>query len=344
MAIITSPVTGVSAEVFNVEQVMGLLYKDAEQIIIGADITLKYPELERTVSEWGAILSTIRIPAASSKAVDPNTTALCGPDYVTPQARYFQDWTEKVYSVEYRRIDVTKVLRGEMEYADLLAQLINSLIEGYRMETNTAIRQAFLFASQNSEIDDPATLLHYDEEVGVIDGGFLTQQGNPENVDYYEQLATDWSLGQAATWSDVFAEIQRIAKDMTYENTTYTEGTTPYGARWDDLVIYVNSDFIANADVRYMAQLYNMAEARKIPEIRETDGLVFQASSDQKAYGILIMDKRALSHVERYRELSGPYPVECRKSMRVDLHVEDMVAFNHLYKAYMILTYLPTQQ
>ena len=51
MAVITLPTTGEKVNAFTPEEIIGLVAKEAQSLITGADITLKYPQFETTVPE-----------------------------------------------------------------------------------------------------------------------------------------------------------------------------------------------------------------------------------------------------------------------------------------------------
>lgn len=337
MAIITNPVTATPITVTTVKEVYDLAYKVIDSVIEGAAITFKYPELSRSVSEFGAILESARVKASSSNAVNKNTTSLPAAAYPQMSALYFQDWSEKVYSQEMRRVDATKVLRGELAFDAFVAALINANVEGYRNEVNQAIKTAFGKQVASSELTEVNALITTWNDNGSI---HVVTDVNPATPDQ-EKLG---ALGQyevmdaGTTFSDIYTELTRVAKDMTFTNGNYSAGFE-CGAEMRDLVIYAPLEFTAAAGVQFLSRLEQLAEAQKMPELRDTDGLAF-TDGTKAFYGILIMDKRALSHVERFREASVE-PVWERKSTRFDLHIEDGIVYLPHYKAYMLLFYMP---
>lgn len=337
MAVITRPTTGEKVAVFTPEELIGLVSKDAETIISGADITLKYPQFESTVSEWGGYIEEARIPAASSETVNPNDTAICGPYYFEADARYFDDWTEKRYASEIRRTDVMKVLRGEMEYSDLVARVVQRNVEGFRLETNEGVRNAFASSAEVHAGNTP--LLVYDANSDGIAGSLTDPVVRGALVDTdgtarYEVL--DLS-GATNKYDTIYAEIAKIVSDMEFDNSTYTVGNKVYGARRDDLCIVMPHAFAAQAGVEYMSRLYNMVELGKLPEIILTDGLTWTVTVEATpAAAIIIMDKRVLRHVVRTEEVEEPHYIHCRRSYQYILNVEDMIKILPFYKAWAI--------
>lgn len=331
MAVITSPITGETINALNIGDVMGFAYADLNRFLdslSGADITLKYPELERSYGEWGALLREGRIPATSSVAVDKNATALCGPYYFTADSRYYNDWTEKKYVKEIRRVEVSKILRGEAEYSDFLSRIIQSNLEGYRNEVNTGIETAFIAAGAGTP--SPTAMLNFDSP-GAITGGFLAQNGNR-----YEVL-------ESPTFTDVWAEILAKTLDMTNANSAYTEGSDVWGASSEDLVIYLPQHFAAFSDVKYRQRLENAFGIDKLPTIRLYNQPQLQAeiaTENVDVQAVFIMDKRTLNHVVRYMEYNDDR-VACRESLQVSLHVEDMIKYVPFYKAYAIIFPMP---
>lgn len=334
MAIITSPITGESITAANVGDVMGFMYADLNRFLdslSGADITLKYPELERTYEEWGAILHEGRIPATASAAVDKNATSICGPYYFTADSRYYNDWTEKKYVKEIRRCEVTKILRGEAEYSDFLARIIQSNLEGFRNETNKGIDKTFVWTSG----EGTKALLNFDDAASGFalfsDDSFLARGSARYEV-----------LDAGATFADIWADILSTTLDMTNTNSTYTEGDAEWGAASDDLAIYIPQKFAAYSDVKYRQKLENVFGLDKLPSVRTHNAAVMNNIGDNtNRYAAFILDKRVINHVTRYMEYNDDR-VACRESLQVSLHVEDMIKYVPFYKAWAIIFQMPT--
>lgn len=327
MAVITNPITGETASVFNPADVIGLAYKCAQSIITGADITLKYPQFETTLDQWGGYIEEARIPATESHAVNKTDTSI-NHYYFDLDAQYFDTWTEKQYTKEIRRTDAMKVLRGEMEFSDLVAKIVMANVEGYRNETNVAIGTAFFGT-------DASSLIMFDnlgkDLNSAASGGLLKASSRLE------------ILGDAATpatYEQIYSEIMFRCKDMTFSNATYTEGTKIYGANMTDLCIVMPIDFVSNASIEFISKLYNLSEIGKLPEIIETDSLTGTYDTDgtpKKLNAILIMDKRVIRHIVKEFETPEPAYNRASRSDYFDLNVVDMVRILPFYKAWGIV-------
>lgn len=340
MAVITLPSTGEKVNAFTPEEIIGLVAKEAQSLITGADITLKYPQFETTVPEWGGYIEEARIPAAESEAVNPTTTAICGPYYFKADARYFDDFTEKRYASEIRRTDVMKVLRGEMDFGDLVVQVVRRNVEGFRKDTNAGMK--WTFSADASDVTDSSKrpLLVIDSQALSV-GASLSDPANKgvlvatDGTARYEVIEVE----PTPTFELIYAEVAKIVSDMEFDNSTYTVGANVYGARRDDLCIVMPHAFAAKAGVEYMQKLYNMVELGKLPEIILTDGLTWvydQGGKAKPAAAILIMDKRTVRHVTRVEEVEEPHYIHGRRSYQYILNVEDMIKILPFYKAWAI--------
>ena len=330
MAVITNPITGESASVFNPADVIGLAYKCAQSIITGADITLKYPQFETTLDQWGGYIEEARIPATESHAVDKNGTAIKH-YYFDLDAQYFQTWTEKQYTKEIRRTDAMKVLRGEMEFSDLVAKIVMANVECYRNETNKGISNTFMNLNYGSN----AALLLYSESSTSLEG--LLNGGELKTSNRYKILGAE---GASVTYEQIYSELVYRVKDMTFTNSIYTAGSTEYGANMSDLCIVAPIDFLSHASIEFLSKLYNLSEIGKLPEIIETDSLSGKYDTDnspKKFNAIVIMDKRVIRHV--VKEFETPEPVYNRESRSdyFDLNVVDMIRILPFYKAWAII-------
>lgn len=355
MPIITSPVTGISISDLSVKSVMGMLYADLVHLFAGADIETDFPELDRSYGEWGAIIKEARLAAAESHAVNPDTTSICGPYYFDLDSAYYQKWVEKVFSSEVRRVEVTKVCRGEEEYSALLAAIVNRNTEGYRDELNQGIEKTFNRVDASSaDVDtlDAALVSISDDGAGNLALRKFTARNAAEGTGYGSYLfgsklrasAVNGSVNNitgaitfsgTAQFSSILAEVLFRAMNMKRANATYTEGSKRWGARLEDLVIYVSDRFQSDMDIKYIQALFNERGIDKLPEIRTYEGLAGATSVDGFD-SIIIMDKRTINHVTRYFETDVD-DIGCRKSTRFDLHVEDMIKYVPFYKAWAVL-------
>lgn len=340
MAVITNPITGETASAFNPADVIGLAYKCSQSIITGADITLKYPQFETTLDQWGGFIEEARIPATESHAVNKTGTAIAH-YYFDLDAQYFQDWTEKQYTKEIRRTDAMKVLRGEMEFSDLVAKIVTANVEGYRNETNIGVAGTF----SRERVDGSSsfnTLLLANTEGATLSEAFKSDtEKAPNQTSILTDTARTIVLGSAetpATYEQIFSEIMFRCKDMTFPNSRYTIGENVYGANMSDLCIVAPIDFLSNASIEFISKLYNLSEIGKLPEIIETDVLATAYNSGTyEANAIIIMDKRVVRHVVKEFEIPEPTYNRASRSDYFDLNVVDMIRPLPFYKAWAII-------
>lgn len=339
MAVLVSPITGQTADAFSVNEVMGFLYADLVKLISGADIKTRYPEFERSYGEWGAMIKEGRIPSADGTVVDPNTKEICGPFYFDADTRYYQTWKEAAYISEIRRVDVTKILRGEEEYQDLLQRVAQRNIEGYRKEVNQSIDNMFV-ATAVAAPDTPAALIGVlSGKTAIADalnagGGFLNPKTTTAaNGNRFEVMGT------GTTYAQLWTEVLREVDHMEVENTAYTEVNQVYGMDRGDVTIWAPIDLMAGTSVEYLQGLYRLSGMDQLPKIRKHNGA--DITVGDKKYGVIyILDNRVINHVTRFMGYDDN-AVFCRFSEQIALHVEHMIKYSPLYKAWAIVFEYP---
>lgn len=340
MAVLVSPITGQTADAFSVNEVMGFLYADLVKLISGADIKTRYPEFERSYGEWGAMIKEGRIPSADGTVVDPSTKEICGPFYFDADTRYYQTWKEAAYISEIRRVDVTKILRGEEEYQDLLQRVAQRNIEGYRKEVNQSIDNMFVATAAAAPATPAALIGALSGKTTISDtlnagGGFLNPKTTTTaNGNRFEVL--DTGTTRAQIWTEVLAKVYK----MEVENTAYTEVNQVYGMDRADMTIWVPSDLLASTSMEYIQGLYRLNGMDQLPNIRRHNGADITVSD--KRYGVLyLLDNRVINHVTRFMGYDDN-SVFCRFSEQIALHVEHMLKYSPLYKAWAIVFEYPT--
>lgn len=355
--VITSPVTGISISNITVKNVMGLLYQDLATLYAGPDIDLDFEELNRSYGEWGALIKEARMSAAKSHTVDPDTKEICGPYYFNLNSAYYQKWEEKVFSSEVRRVEVTKIVRGESDYNSLISSIVNRNDQGYRDRVNQDIELtlARVDASSASADDLDAALVSIsDDGAGSLALRKFTVRDATEGTGYGSFLFSAngkmrasvvngtingttgaITLNGPASFSRILADVLYRALNMKRANADYTEGTDRYGASIDDLVIYVSDRFQSDMDIKYIQALFNEKGIDRLPTIRTYQGIAGKTSVDGFD-AIIIMDKRTVNHVVRYYEAEAD-DITCRKSTIFDLHIEDMIKYVPFYKAWAVL-------
>lgn len=340
MAVIVNPVNGQSASAFDAGDVSGMLVRFANQTIAGADIPVQYPEFERTVDEYGAILADVRVPAPQGYEPNPDTTDICGPYYFNVDASYAQPWKQAQYAMEFRRVDLTKAVGDQGAFNDLLSRIMNATREGYQAETNRAMELAFL---KNDTLKAPALVTYASAEselsgaISASDIGWLNATNRVEVL-------------EAPTWDDIVTEIRNVVDDMLRANTNYLGKTADnvttkaavngYGARIEDLVVLMPYWLYNRMDTAYLQTLIRLQSVEAFPPIIKYGGRM-TLSNGTNGYPIIIMDRRVLLHVVRHMEYVSE-DVRCRWSTVYQLNVEHGIKYCPWYKAYAIVTPMPT--
>lgn len=338
MADIISPISGEVVTSANVGSVCGLLYADLAKLVDGADIETRYPEFDRSYGEWGAIIQQGRVGAASATDVDKNATNICGPYYFSVDSRYYDDWVEKKFPSELRRIDLTKVCRNPEEYETLLRLTAERNMAGYKKFVNKSVDAMFLQTATAAPANPSALIGALSGKATVAEavtngGGFLNPKTPTANNAARYEIMDD-----GATYEQLWTEVLRQILHMKVENNTYTEGAEEYGLQKisERMSVYVPIDFFAGTNMQYLQGLFRLNGMDKIPTIREHNGADI-VTSDGKRYGVIyLLDHRVINHVNRamyYDEAE----IMCRKSNMIDLHTEDMVKYSPFYKAWAIV-------
>lgn len=338
MAVIVNPVNGQSASAFDADDVSGMLVRFANQTIAGADIPVQYPEFERTVDEYGSILADVRIPAPQGYEPNPDTTDICGPYYFNVDASYSQPWKQAQYAMEFRRVDLTKAVGDQGAFNDLLSRIMNATREGYQAEVNQSMEAAFLGNASAK------ALLKYDETKSTLGPALVgAPDGWLNSTDRYKVLI-------APTWDDIVTEVRNVVDDMlransnylgkTEDNVTSKAGANGYGARIEDLVVLMPYWLYNRMDTAYLQTLIRLQSVEAFPHIIKYGGRITITGSTQ-GYPILIMDRRVLLHVVRHMEYVSEN-VRCRWSTVYQLNVEHGIKYCPWYKAYAIVTQMPT--
>lgn len=340
MAVIVNPVNGQSASAFDAGDVSGMLVRFANQTIAGADIPVQYPEFERTVEEYGSILADVRVPAPQGYEPNPDTTDICGPYYFNVDASYAQPWKQAQYAMEFRRVDLTKAVGDQGAFNDLLSRIMNATREGYQAEVNQSMEGAFLHAQSPGA----NALLMYGASAtdlsAAITGGSMGLLNATSRVEVLE----------APTWDDIVTEIRNVVDDMLRANTNYLGKTEDgvgsnvtvngYGARIEDLVVLMPYWLYNRMDTTYLQTLIRLQSVEAFPPIIKYGGRV-TLDNGTNGYPIIIMDRRVLLHVVRHMEYVSE-DVRCRWSTVYQLNVEHGIKYCPWYKAYAIVTPMPT--
>lgn len=346
MAVIVNPVNGQSASAFDAGDVSGMLVRFANQTIAGADIPVQYPEFERTVEEYGSILADVRIPAPQGYEPNPDTTDICGPYYFNVDASYSQPWKQAQYAMEFRRVDLTKAVGDQAAFNDLLSRIMNATREGYQAEVNQAMEDAILLGTH--DVDSmPTALLNYDGEDSSLASAIANATKGWLNTTSRVHVLNN------PTWDDIVTEVRNVVDDMLRANSKYlgkTEdgvtskaGVNGYGARIEDLVVLMPYWLYNRMDTAYLQTLIRLQSVEAFPPIIKYGGRMSVDTSTGTIFGypIIIMDRRVLLHVVRHMEYVSE-DVRCRWSTVYQLNVEHGIKYCPWYKAYAIVTPMPT--
>lgn len=340
MAVIVNPVNGQSANAFDAGDVAGMLVRFANQTIAGADIPVQYPEFERTVEEYGSILADVRVPAPKGYEPNPDTTDICGPYYFNVDASYSQPWKQAQYAMEFRRVDLTKAVSDQAAFNDLLSRIMNATREGYQAETNRSMERAFLM---DTNVDVEALVKYAPAHSTIAEAISNAAAGWLNTTSRVEVLDTP-------TWDDIVTEVRNVIDDMLRANTNYLGKTKDnvgtkatengYGARIEDLVVLMPYWLYNRMDTAYLQTLIRLQSVEAFPPIIKYGGRMTLNNGTQ-GYPILIMDRRVLLHVVRHMEYVSE-DVRCRWSTVYQLNVEHGIKYCPWYKAYAIVTPMPT--
>lgn len=318
------------------EDATGLALKYAEMYIDGAAISRHYGDFDKTVDQYGAILESVRIPATVSTPVNRNSTTVPAPQYPVPKVRYFNGWTERQYVKTIPDDQLEKTVGNADEFARLTATIINSNAEGERMEADENYKG--LFSTYGYAGDGLPTLIATSGNPSAINvGGYLSGENSHE-------LLTD--LTRDNFYEKVYTEIKRVAEDMTFNNSIYSDGFTA-GAKMEDLRLILPTKFTSGASVQFLSRLYNLSEIGELPKIIKTDGCYDPNEyTDElpgtKGVGIaIIIDVRAIGRVKR-PDRSEAYRPPLKWRTDFATKVEDMYYYLPSYKAYAILFGFPT--
>lgn len=322
MAVYTPPTLGAaSVNLLTTNDVYALADKIIMERLTGASISNQYPELEKTIAQYGAIHGSARLPHAESGAVDRNTTTKSAPHYPDFVTRYFKARTEKRFWVDYAEQDAEKVLDGTMSMDVFVATLYNSLIEGYRAETNNAMKKALGYVDDGSN-NDAVIMLNADGSVNTGTHSALGAMGQFETVDN-------------PTFSKVYSRMQELADLFRVQNSQFSNGFE-CGANLDDIAIYVPIGFTSKAGFEFLSKWNNQGEANKLPTIYKTDGLEFTTTGGKK-YVILVLDKNVVSHVEYKRDVVNYLDVDRGHVRGISMLVVDQIPLEFLWKAYALV-------
>lgn len=333
-AYINNPVTGSPTPLDSVDAVYGLALMYGRLLVGGANIQSRYDFFDKDFMEYGAIVADYKVKAVESKAVNPTNSNFGAASYPEVLKLYFAEWNDRSYEVEIKDSEAYSVVDGSTSFEVFVAQIINALNEGERMEKNMNYERLLY----NAEGDGNASLVAFAPEnvdVGSIDNFVNGYGGILKDLNQFEYLETP-------TDENVFTEIRNIVKGMTFENGVYSGGYVS-GARLDDIRIIAPYQWLNKTGVTFLSRLFNLSEADTLARIIEAPNLQTHANADFGADGVLpvnantiiILHRNAIGRVVRYRSSMTDF-VRQRWSRWFGNEVVDMYYFNKYEKAYAI--------
>lgn len=329
---ITNPATGSPTPITSVDDVYGLALMYGRLLVGGANIKSRYDFFDKDMLEYGAIVADYKVKAIGSTEVNPNNSTFGSAKYADILPLYFADWHDRKYEVEIKDSEAYAVVDGSQSFEVFVAQIINSLNEGERMEKNQNY-EALLYADQPS-----------DERLVILDkANFAGGAGNPAASDFSGILKdlNQFEFLENPTDDEVFTEIRNIVKGMTFESGTYSGGYVS-GANIDDIAIVAPYEWLNETGVTFLSRLFNLEKADLLARIIEAPiGHTKENGADNAPITIntiFILHKNAIGRVVRYRSSMSDF-IHQRWSRWFGQEVVDMYYFNKYEKAYAISFY-----
>lgn len=331
MAVYVNPTNGQATPISSTSDVVGLVNTLTRFIYSGAEVKNRYSVFDKTPLEFGAIIESVRTPATASIAVNPNQTMHNTPNYPNYAKRYISAPVKRQYHVNISNERLERVVDGRDNLNNLVAVTINANNEGEKLEANKNYIR--LFASNNiADGEDTVIGTDLDDSDDRKVFGFLTKTVS----DQYEVFET-------ATFKDIMEWIKATSKDMTFENSIYSNGYE-CGCDMSDLVLIMPHKLVSSMDVRYWADVRNLEKVGDIPTIIEADlpdsVIDYDVDHAINGYYIIIADRRALGRVVMNRH-AKMYDVENDTVDHVT-YVTDEFYFDPNYKCMALITNKPT--
>lgn len=340
MAVITNPTNGQATPITTVDDLAGLVDLVTRFEYSGANVSTRYETFDKTPLEFGAIIESVRTPATGSVAVNEKSVTEPAANFPKFAKRYISAPQKKCYYVDITYDHLRRVVDGQANFDDLVATIINANNEGERRDANAGYKLLFADKTEyvaSSDIEYVHSLigsLKYDDENYPFArfGGFLTTEKTDLPAIQYERL-------ESPTWEQLWAEVKRIAKDMTFDNATYSNAFQ-CECRMEDLVLVIPAKTMDDADVKLLANVKNLEKDYLVPTIHETDGnTILSGGNETAGYThanvAIICDRRALGRVVLDRHTRSRDIANDKR--RFELYVTDEFYFDPNYKCYAII-------
>lgn len=339
MAVITNPTNGQATPITTVDDLAGLVDLVTRFEYSGANVSSRYETFDKTPLEFGAIIESVRTPATGSVAVNEKSVTEPAANFPKFAKRYISAPQKKCYYVDITYDHLRRVVDGQANFDDLVATIINANNEGERRDANSNYKLLFVDSEEyvrSSDIEYVHGLIGSLKQDDTnypfaTFGGFLTTEKTDLPAIQYERL-------EHPTWEQLWAEIKRIAKDMTFDNAIYSNGFQ-CECRMEDLVLVIPAKTMDDADVKLLANVKNLEKDYLVPTIHETDGNVVLSGGSEGAYTYskvaIICDRRALGRVVLDRHTRSRDIANDKR--RFELYVTDEFYFDPNYKCYAII-------
>lgn len=339
MAVITNPTNGQATPITNVDDLAGLVDLVTRFEYSGANVSSRYETFDKSPLEFGAIIESVRTPATGSVDVDEKSVTEPAANFPKFAKRYISAPQKKCYYVDITYDHLRRVVDGQANFDDLVATIINANNEGERRDANEGYKTLFVETiprlNDNVEVTIKSLIGAFieNEQYEPFEqfGGFLSMKANDLPAIQYERL-------ENPTFEQLWAEIKRIAKDMTFDNDTYSNGFQ-CECRMEDLVLIIPAKTMDDADVKLLANVKNLEKDYLVPTIHETDGNEVISSGNENAYTYskvaIICDRRALGRVVLDRHTRSRDIANDKR--RFELYVTDEFYFDPNYKCYAII-------
>lgn len=326
-AYITSPATGSPTVIDSVDAVYNLALQYARIAIGGANIKSRYSEFDKDMVRYGAIIADYKVRHATSKAVNPQNESFGAPQYAQIEKLYFADWNDREYGIEIKDAEAYAVVDGQTSFEVFVAQIINAINEGERLEANANYEKIF-YVDLDVEPQNTALIAtNPADTVSVTPAGVLNDLGQLEVFDYSNTDKTNEEIDE-----DVYKWIIRTVKDMTQADLGSNSGGFVSSANLDDIRIIAPYDWLTDTNVTFLSRVYNLEKTDVLAKIVETPALSNIITGDgYTGHGIIVCHKNALGRVVRYRSDMSEF-VRQRWSRWFGREVVDMYYFNKYEK------------
>lgn len=338
-AYIANPITGSITPLDTVDAVFGMALQYARLLVGGANVKSRYAEFDKDRIQYGAIVADYKVRHVESNPVNPTNSAFGSAKYPQVLKLYFGDWNDRSYEVEIKDSEAYAVVDGSGSFEVLVAQIVNALNEGERLEANDNYENVFFNSDPDNAPAGVNSLIAIGNSAsGIITDGYLHDNGQYEKLEFEN---VDTREKRDAMYDAVFTEVKNIVDDMTKDELGTNSGGFVSSADLADIRIVAPYKWLNGASVAYLSRLFNLSEADMMAKIIETPTLnvSIEDGQTQKKHDynvILVLHKNAIGRVVRYRSEMEQF-VRQRWSRWYGVELTDMYFYNQYEKAYALI-------